>query len=77
MKNKLPVQIMVLPLLIFFITGVSNIAVFAQGDNPRVDNVPAELLANVNYSDSEEDVITDTDGYDNWHICKWRSVYRL
>ncbi len=68
MKNKLPIHIMVLPLLILFISCVLNINVFAQGDNPRVDNVPAELSANVNYSDSEEDVITDTDGYDNFNL---------
>jgi len=68
MKNKLPVQIMVLPLLIIFIIGISNIAVLAQGDNPLVDHVPQEWIENINYSDSEEDVITDSDGYDNFNL---------
>jgi len=68
MKNKLPVQIMVLPLLIFFIICVSNITVLAQGDNPLVDHVPPELIENINYSDDGEDVITDASGYDNFNL---------
>ncbi len=68
MKNKLPSQIMVLPLLIFFIAVVLNITVLAQGDNPLIDAVPQEWIQNINYSDSEEDVITDSDGYDNFNL---------
>ncbi len=68
MKNKLPSQIMVLPFLIFFIAGVLNITVLAQGDNPLIDAVPQEWIQNINYEDSEIDVITDADGYDDFNL---------
>ncbi|NNG26252.1 MAG: T9SS type A sorting domain-containing protein [Ignavibacteriaceae bacterium] len=68
MKNNLPVRIVVLPLSIFFIAFVMNITLLAQGDNPLVDHVPAEWIENINYSDSEEDVITDAQGYDNFNL---------
>ncbi len=67
MKKKLP-MILGLSLMVFFIVAALNIAVLAQGDNPRVDHVPAELLDNIEYSDSEEDVITDAFGYDNFNL---------
>ncbi|RKY96479.1 MAG: hypothetical protein DRQ13_05830, partial [Ignavibacteriae bacterium] len=68
MKNNLLVHIMVLPLLIFFMTCALSINVLAQGDNPLVDHVPQEWIENIIYSDSEEDVITDSDGYDNFNL---------
>ena len=68
MKNNILVHIMVLPLLTIFMACALNITVLAQGDNPLVDHVPPEWIENINYSDSEEDVITDSDGYDNFNL---------
>jgi hypothetical protein len=46
----------------------TNTFVFAQEDNPNFDRVPIEWLLNINYSDSDEDVVTDIDGYDNFNL---------
>lgn len=45
-----------------------NSMLFAQGDNPRVDALPLEWIQNINYSDSELDVITTSDGFDNFNL---------
>ncbi len=41
---------------------------FAQGDNPRVDALPREWIENINYSSAELDVITTSDGFDNFNL---------
>ncbi len=66
MKHKLPIAIISNYLLIAFLC--ANSTVFAQGDNPRVDALPFEWIQNINYSDSELDVITTPDGYDNFNL---------
>jgi len=55
-------------ILTFYLVLISSISIYAQGDNPYLDQVPLEWLENINYSDSEEDVITDSDGYDNFNL---------
>jgi hypothetical protein len=56
-----------LPLFIFFtFLNISGI-IYAQGDNPYIDAVPAELLQNIRHSDSEVDVIT-VNGYDDFNL---------
>jgi hypothetical protein len=42
-------------------------SIFAQGDNPLIDAVPRDQLQNVQYSDSEFDVIT-VNGYDDFNL---------
>jgi hypothetical protein len=65
-KNKLPVAVIA---IYFFICLVNSGALlFAQGDNPLVDAIPQEWIQNINYSDSELDVITTPDGFDNFNL---------
>ena len=66
MKHKLPIAIISLILLTLFLS--ANSTLFAQGDNPTVDALPLEWIQNINYSDSELDVITTPDGYDNFNL---------
>ena len=66
MKHKLPIAIISLFVLTLLLS--ANCTVFAQGDNPRVDALPFEWIQNINYSDSELDVITTPDGYDNFNL---------
>jgi len=66
MKHKLPIAISSLFLLTLLLS--ANSTVFAQGDNPGVDALPLEWIQNINYSDSELDVITTPDGYDNFNL---------
>jgi len=66
MKQKLPIALSSFFLLTLFC--ISNTTVFAQGDNPNVDAVPFEWLKSINYSNSELDVITTLDGYDNFNL---------
>ncbi|MHA2278631.1 MAG: hypothetical protein ACXAC2_22870, partial [Candidatus Kariarchaeaceae archaeon] len=40
----------------------------AQGDNPNVDALPEEWVINYEPSDSELDVITTSDGFDNFDL---------
>jgi hypothetical protein len=66
MKHKLHIAISSFFLLTLLIS--ANSTVFAQGDNPTVDALPLEWIQNINYSDSELDVITTPDGYDNFNL---------
>jgi len=68
MKYKLcEFKIGLLPFFVFILMSF-NIGVFAQVDNPNIDNIPPEWRVNVIYSDREEDIITDGDGYDNFYL---------
>ncbi|MBE0571465.1 MAG: exo-alpha-sialidase, partial [Ignavibacteriaceae bacterium] len=67
MKNKLPKNIL-LTFTILLVLISMNRLVYSQEDDPNIDRVPIEWLENINYSDSEEDVITDNDGYDNFNL---------
>ena len=66
MKYKLPFVIMSLFLLTAFLC--ANSTGFAQGDNLNIDALPFEWIQNINYSDSELDVITTLDGFDNFNL---------
>ena len=68
MKYKLSEFKMRLSSLFFFIVMTLNMSVFAQVDNPNIDNIPPVWRENVIYSDSEEGVITDDDGFDNYYL---------
>jgi hypothetical protein len=66
MKHNFPFAFISLFVLTLLLS--ANFIVFAQGDNPLIDAVPQEWIKNINYSDSGEDVITDSDGYDNFNL---------
>ncbi len=68
MKNKLLSRLTLLAILTLSIELVLIPEIFAQQDNPLVDNILPEWLENINHQDSEEDVITDGDGYDNFNL---------
>ena len=68
MKKKLLCRLTWLITLICCYEIVLVAEIFAQGDNPYFDRVPQEWLENINYSNSEEDLITDGDGYDNFNL---------
>ncbi len=68
MKKKLLCRLTWLITLICCYELVLVAEIFAQGDNPYFDRVPQEWLENINYSNSEEDLITDGDGYDNFNL---------
>jgi hypothetical protein len=60
-------QFLAFPLLLTFAVLSLTCGLFAQGDNPLVDAVPLEWIQNINYSDSEEDVIT-INGFDDFNL---------
>ena len=68
MNNKSSINTIVVILFFSYLIPFPTQIVFAQGDNPFLDQVPREWLENINYSDAEEDVITDNDGYDNFNL---------
>ncbi len=68
MKLRLFLDIVEVLLYILCIFIVLNISLLAQEDNPLIDNVLPEWLENINYTDSGEDVITDSEGYDNFNL---------
>lgn len=68
MNNKLLKVAFTVPLMLMFLTLVINLSTFAQGDDPLRDALPLEWIPNINYSDSEEDVITTADGFDNFNL---------
>lgn len=67
MNNILSFLVRITLLTVLWVTFIS-VGVYPQGDNPLIDHVPREWLENINYSDSEEDVITDINGYDNFNL---------
>ena len=67
MKNKLSKHILFTFTVLLVLVSINRL-VYSQEDNPNIDRVPIEWLENINYSDSEEDVITDNDGYDNFNL---------
>ena len=68
MNNKFSIYAIIIILFVCYLLPFPTQVVFAQGDNPLLDQVPREWLENINYSDAEEDVITDGDGYDNFNL---------
>jgi hypothetical protein len=66
-KKTLLKPILFLSLLMLYTFLVPYRSIFAQGDNPLIDAVPKEVLQNIHYSDSEEDVIT-VNGYDDFNL---------
>ncbi|MDH3269557.1 MAG: glycoside hydrolase, partial [Ignavibacteria bacterium] len=68
MKIKLLSNIFDIPLFILSIIFILNVPLVAQEDNPLVDNILPEWLENINHQVSEEDVLTDGDGYDNFNL---------
>ena len=66
MKQRLYYRIFFFSFMILGIA-VFNVNSLAQGDNPLVDQVLQEWLPNVQYEDSEIDVIT-VDGFDNFNM---------
>ena len=67
MENRLLKPIFSLPLLMLYTFLILAGSIFAQGDNPLIDAVPRDQLQNVQYSDSEFDVIT-VNGYDDFNL---------
>ena len=67
MERTLHRQFLAFPLLLAFAVLSLTSGIFAQGDNPLVDAVPLEWIQNINYSDSEEDVIT-INGFDDFNL---------
>jgi hypothetical protein len=66
-ENRLLKPFLSFPLLMLYTFLIFAGSVFAQGDNPLIDAVPIDQLQNVQYSDSEEDVIT-VDGFDDFNL---------
>ena len=56
-----------LPLCILFIILVIPVNTIAQGDNPLIDALPIEWRQNINYTESEYDVIT-INGFDDFNL---------
>ncbi len=67
MERTLLKQFLSFPLLLTFAAILFSAALFAQGDNPRVDALPLEWIQNINYSDAGEDVIT-VNGFDDFNL---------
>ena len=66
-ETKIPNKTILIMLIIVLSTlnGIMN----AQIDNPLVDNIPSDWLENIHYSDNtQEAVIIDGDGYDNFNL---------
>ena len=67
MEKRLLKPILFLPLLMLYTFFISTGSIFAQGDDPLIDAVPKDQLQNVQYSDSEFDVIT-VNGFDDFNL---------
>ncbi|MFC2103182.1 T9SS type A sorting domain-containing protein [Bacteroidota bacterium] len=55
-------------LILISILLMLNSGLLAQGDNPRIDALPLEWIQNINYKDAESDIITASDGFDNFNM---------
>lgn len=67
MKQKTLLSFLSLPLCILFITLAVPVSTIAQGDNPLIDALPWEWRQNINYTESEFDVIT-VNGFDDFNL---------
>lgn len=67
MIKKFPRQILVSFLLLTICVFAFSVSVYAQGDDPNRDGLPYGMVKYVQYSDSEEDVIT-INGFDDFNL---------